>query len=44
MAGGRPQLHVLPQTPGQADVQADIDGAYELFKFGNRDPENHILG
>ena len=43
MTGGRPQLHVLPMTPGQADRQADLDGAYELFKFGNRDPENHIL-
>ena len=43
MTGGRPQLHVLPMTPGQAERQAGLDGAYELFKFGNRDPENHIL-
>ena len=43
LAGGRPQTHVLPQTPGQARMQADIDHRYELFKAGDRDGDNHIL-
>ncbi len=43
LAGGRPQTHVLPQTPGQAHMQADIDHRYELFKAGDRDGDNHIL-
>ena len=43
LAGGRPQTHVLPQTPGQARMQTDIDNRYELFKAGDRDGDNHIL-
>ena len=43
LAGGRPQTHVLPQTPGQAHMQADIDHRYEMFKAGNRKGDNHIL-
>ena len=43
LAGGRPQTHVLPQTPGQAHMQADIDSRYEMFKAGDRDGDNHIL-
>ena len=43
LAGGRPQTHVLPQTPGQAHMQADIDHRYELFKAGDREGDNHIL-
>ena len=43
LAGGRPQTHVLPQTPGQARMQTDIDKRYELFKAGDRDGDNHIL-
>jgi N12 class adenine-specific DNA methylase len=43
LAGGRPQTHVLPQTPGQARMQADIDSRYEMFKAGDRDGDNHIL-
>ena len=43
LAGGRPQTHVLPQTPGQAHMQADIDKRYELFKAGDREGDNHIL-
>jgi N12 class adenine-specific DNA methylase/superfamily I DNA/RNA helicase len=43
LAGGRPQTHVLPQTPGQAHMQADIDGRYEMFKAGDREGDNHIL-
>ena len=43
LAGGRPQTHVLPQTPGQAHMQTDIDKRYELFKAGDRDGDNHIL-
>ena len=43
LAGGRPQTHVLPQTLGQAHMQADIDSRYEMFKAGDRDGDNHIL-
>jgi N12 class adenine-specific DNA methylase/superfamily I DNA/RNA helicase len=43
LTGGRPQAHVLPQTPGQASVQADIDDGYARFKAGDRGPDNHIL-
>jgi N12 class adenine-specific DNA methylase len=43
LAGGRPQTHVLPQTPGQASVQAGIDEGYARFKAGDRGPDNHIL-
>jgi N12 class adenine-specific DNA methylase len=43
LTGGRPQTHVLPQTPGQAHMQADIDHRYEMFKAGNRKGDNHIL-
>jgi N12 class adenine-specific DNA methylase len=43
LAGGRPQTHVLPQTPGQSHMQADIDHRYEMFKAGNRKGDNHIL-
>jgi N12 class adenine-specific DNA methylase/superfamily I DNA/RNA helicase len=43
LTGGRPQTHVLPQTPGQASTQADIDEGYARFKAGSRGPDNHIL-
>jgi N12 class adenine-specific DNA methylase len=43
ITGGRPQVRVLPQTPGQAAVQAEIDDGYARFKAGDRDKDNHIL-